>query len=107
MGTIIDGKYKILTGEDEYTEEEYAKLKKEHPEIEYAFKTDKESQDALREIAQLKRMKAEITSRLSYLEVILVESSIGITEIERKLALQAEDTNLRAELAYVNTKLEG
>lgn len=106
MGTITDGKYKSLTGKEEYTEEEYAQLRIDYPEIEQQFKCEKEAEDKIKLVEQMKRRKAEIANRLSYIGVILEEVPLGITEMERKLTLQGEEANLRAELAYINIKLE-
>ncbi|MBA7529879.1 hypothetical protein ES705_22078 [subsurface metagenome] len=51
MGTIIDPKYKEITGKTEFTEAEYAKLRREHPEIEEKYaKERKIIEEELREI---------------------------------------------------------
>lgn len=104
MGTISDGKYKELTGKEEFTEEEYAKLRKESPDIELYYKFQKEAEEGIKLLEQLKCRKSEIANRLSVIGIILEEPAIGIPEIERKIALQTEEANLRAELTYINSK---
>ena len=107
MGKIIDGKYKKIAGKEEFTEGEYTKLRKEHPEIELKFADARTLIEYTQFISQMKARKTVIAARLSDIGIILQETPIGITEVERKLTLQAEETNLRAELAYINNKLEG
>lgn len=67
MGTIIDPKYKEITGKTEFTEEEYAKLRREHPEIEEKYaKERKIIEEELREIddeKELERIVQEMRQR--------------------------------------------
>lgn len=107
MGTITDGKYKSITGKEEFSEEEYVKLRKDYPDVELQFKCDKEAENKIKLLEQLERRKTEIANRLSYIGIVLEEIPIGIMEVERKLALQTEETNLRAELLWINSQLGG
>ncbi|MDI6810611.1 MAG: hypothetical protein QMD80_02885 [archaeon] len=66
MGTIIDPKYKEITGKTEFTEE-YTKLRREHPEIEEKYaKESKITEEGLRHIddeKELERIVQEMRQR--------------------------------------------